>query len=384
MASIKWFMVLGILILASSIAFSFLPTPPDTGYGYSHPLSSSDGGSPPAKVNLTVQVLCNGTIITVTSLKGTPLNASIMVATTDFIYYLGETGEDGVVVLPYGQVPCGATSVEVLAHPKVGNYEYKRIDMAFDCPDNCAGCPNGQVSYQDRCVQCVSDSDCPAGTACAGNSCTQPGGTGNQTPVGPVCTPPGCCTQDDQCGAGKFCEISPTAASGKCSPIVCGSVVNHQLVPFECGSEDGCQSCPKPKVCEQNTCHLYGIQCPVTSATVGDTVTCTETKDGAPCNQCNGTFVGPNGGSTPFTTDGDGHFTLNLSQVGTYRIFPSGNPSAGASVLANASPVQTGGAPQGGQPSGGSSIWLFLIFILVIILAGGLVYWVFIKGPKKK
>jgi hypothetical protein len=389
MASIKWLMVLGILILVSSISFSTVIVTP--GYGYPNPFPGSSGGETILpKVDINVTVLCNETIITVTSPKtGLPLKSAIMVDTVTAIYYMGETGEDGTIVIPSSQLPrCGTLDVEFYANPRVKGYEHNSVRMAFSCPENCGqtgtGCPNGEVKYQERCVQCVSDSDCSTGLVCKANSCTSPPAaapTGNQTGGGPTCTAPGCCTQDNQCGDGKFCEISPTAVSGKCSPIVCGTVVNHQLVPYECGIENGCRSCIAPRVCEQNTCHLYGVQCPLTSANVGDTLTCTATRDGVSCDHCSGTFVGPNGDTIPFTTDSDGHFTINLSQVGSYKIVLSG---AGANVLVKGPAGPTGGTPQGGQQSGGSILWYILIILLLIILAGGAAYWVFVMGPKKK
>jgi hypothetical protein len=384
MTDTRLFLILGLMALFTSVAFA-------QGYGYDSD-DDDDGGNQHDPIYVDVQVLCDGTTITVTNAAGAPVKSMIMVATATAIYYQAETGDDGVAILPYGQVPCGTMNVEVLVNPDNSGYVMETIYMNFNCPDDCqpaqepgcttdqelvngqcvSRCPTGQVRVDGVCVQCASDSDCSNGMTCQNHVCVA---------GGDQCTPPACCKEDSECGQGSFCEIGAVAAVGKCAPIICGTVVNHQLVPYECGV--GCPSCIAPEVCEENVCHLYGIECPST-AKVGEQVTCTVTKDGEPCQACSGTITDPSGAEVPFTTDANGEFTYTPPKSGSYTVALPGTP-AETLLTVTAQPPASTGQPQGGSQQDGISLPLLLLLFLLLLILGGAAYMLLNgMGHKKK
>jgi len=393
MSTNRCIMILAILLLALPLAFP-------QGYGYGYSSSSSGGGDSytKPKVNVDVQILCDGTKINVTGKDGEPIQSSILISTPAAVYLLQDTDANGILIVAYGQVPCGSKGISVLANPFPAfrdKYAKKEVLMDFVCPSDCqqqpscstgqesingacvAKCPSGQSRVNGQCAECTSDTQCANGFICKEYKCVQ-----KETP--PACTAPNCCKEDSECGQGSFCQYGAAAAIGKCAPIVCGQVENHQLVPYACGSETGCKQCDSPGVCEEHACHVYDVQCPA-SGTIGAAVICTLYKDGAPCSECNGSMTDPSGAVVPFSTDADGRFSFTPKSSGKYSVKSTSDPLAESDVQVQ-QPSSTSGVPQGGANggtgTGGNNMLLIWIVILLIILIGAGIVWWLMKGKK--
>jgi peptidoglycan-associated lipoprotein len=84
-------------------------------------------------------------------------------------------------------------------------------------------CKQGQICFENKCVECTKDSQCPKGKRCSANAC--------------VSTPE--CTKDEQCPAGKVCQ------AGKCKACAADS---------ECGPGGSCQAgaCKRANKCTKD------------------------------------------------------------------------------------------------------------------------------------
>jgi len=212
---------------------------------------------------------------------------------------------------------------------------------------------------------CCSDSDCGAGGKCMGNSCIMPKGSYE-------------CVSDLQCPAQEYCNVPAGGAGGECEPVPpkpCGEVKNHMFVPYgyECGPEKGCPSCPEGLSCLNHECVGFGISCP-TSAFVGSDVTCTASREGAPCAGCAYKFVAPDGSGGTGFVDGDGKFTFRMDRNGTYRVSLFENGNDVKSIQVKALPKAEPEKPEGGQsvPDGALLLWALLVLAAIAI---ALAYW---------
>ncbi|MEI8255303.1 MAG: hypothetical protein WCJ30_06470, partial [Deltaproteobacteria bacterium] len=118
-----------------------------------------------------------------------------------------------------------------------------------------------------RCVQCLGDGNCPAGTLCVGEVCVPGCGPGRSCAGGATCCDAACLdTQSNvaACGAcGQRCTVangSPACAAGRCTVAAC-------TAPFaDCNGDpaDGCETDASSTVSD---CGVCGHACAFAGAT---------------------------------------------------------------------------------------------------------------------
>jgi hypothetical protein len=338
-------------------------------------------------LSISVQSLCNGTLVTVTD--GTNPVPGAQVSVLDVAagpIFSGNTDANGQFIFK----DCSRT-VRIYAS-KEGYYPSDVTQVLVDCAQcgptgggcsvdaNCpsdsqcsagscvpVSCPNGEVR-DHNCVpyQCTSDAQCSAGEKCTDHSCQS------------QCNPPGCCTSDSQCSDSQNCLMATGAPAsggsrGACHDITgCGSVSNHALVPYECGSGPGCKACQSGYACIDNKCLLVEVTCPA-SGKAGDQVTCTATVGGQPCKSCDFEYTDPSGKKTTGKTDENGNFVIPLDLVGIYSasLLEGGNIVRSIMVQVNPAAPAGGAAAPTAQPGGFdllSMLWILVLLLLVIIV----------------
>jgi len=393
MSATRLFLFLGLIALFTSVAFA-------QGYGYGYPESDDGGHHELEAINVNVQVLCNGTTITVTDGSGAPVNSMIMVATATAIYYQQETGDDGIAILPYGQVPCGSSDVEVIVNPRDSRYKLETIYIDFNCPADCqpvqepqcradSDCPATQQCTDGQCVpvQCgcgmVQNHQCVAYDCCSDSQCAA-----NELCENHACNPkPAECTADAQCAAAKYCDIPAGTAGGSCKDVTigdCGKVENHAFVPYgyECGTEPGCPSCPQDSVCVDHKCVQAELSCPSTG-TVGDSKPCEATENGVPCANCDYMVTDPTGKESSGKTDEDGNFDLPLTIKGTYTIALLKDGVVLKLIQVQAFPEAAPEEPvKPTSPGLDLGVMVALLFVLLLLAVGLVLYWRS-RGSKK-
>jgi peptidoglycan-associated lipoprotein len=82
-------------------------------------------------------------------------------------------------------------------------------------------CKQGQVCFNNKCVECTSDKQCPKGKRCSANACiSAPECTrDDQCPTGKVCQAGKCkaCASDSECGPGGSCQAGACKKATKCA-----------------------------------------------------------------------------------------------------------------------------------------------------------------------
>ena len=82
-------------------------------------------------------------------------------------------------------------------------------------------CKQGQVCFNNKCVECTEDAQCPKGKRCSANACiAAPECTkDDQCPAGKVCQAGKCksCATDNECGPGGTCEAGACKRANKCA-----------------------------------------------------------------------------------------------------------------------------------------------------------------------
>ena len=82
-------------------------------------------------------------------------------------------------------------------------------------------CKNGQVCFENKCVECRDDSQCPTGKTCKANACVAKAQCekDDQCPMGQVCQAGQCkpCASDGECGPGGRCEAGACQRPKKCA-----------------------------------------------------------------------------------------------------------------------------------------------------------------------
>jgi len=357
--------------------------PPTPGYGYGYEESHRNHASRPLSVDLNLS--CENNVVTVTSGGDPVLGAHV--AVIDIAggpIFSGDTDADGKVTFQ----GCG---MDVMVYASKSGYLPDSVDTALaacDCGSECSAdtdcssdmkcsdgscvavpCPCGEVAtHACNAYRCCSSSECSQGQVCENHACAvvTPTDTGNH------------CTQDNDCGPTEKCIV----ATGACSEITgCGSVTNHVLTPYECGSEANCPSCPSGESCRDHSCVSTVTQGP--TGTVGGTVTVQipdETE--APCKLCTIVITAPDGSTTTVQTDENGNVQLPLAMAGAYKLtlMRDGNPVNTIEVKSfPKSPpvVPTGGAAtQQGADSGS----LLAMLGLLVLLVGAVLVIVFMFG----
>jgi uncharacterized repeat protein (TIGR01451 family) len=222
-------------------------------------------------------------------------------------------------------------------------------------------CECGQI-VNNQCVayQCCADSDCPGGQVCESNTCVpkyecDPNGPGPED-------------DNDDCSGSEYCEIAANETGGFCKPVpgICGQVVNHVFIPFNCGDETGCPVCPSGYSCYSHNCLPLGITCPE-SGSVGSSVVCHATRNETPCSFCQLSVLAPDGSVISATSDANGDYVLALSTEGPYNVTLIGNgkPVKTLTVKALLVPGVALPLPSEGFPF---PLWILLILLLIPIL----------------
>lgn len=297
--------------------------------------------------------------------------------------FSGNTGEDGTVKF----TGCG---MDVMVYASKSGYLPDSMSKTLISCDRCGGqeqpgcSSDAQCAADKRCVNgacesvpctcgivqnhqctryaCCADADCVAGMVCQDHVCKQK----------PAEKPE--CTSDADCAATKRCDIPVGAAGGNCVEVTgCGTVENHRLIPYECGTEAGCQPCPAGQQCVANKCVASDLEGPETGF-VGDNAPLTATEDGKPCANCDLVITDPAGNTITGKTDENGAFSLPLKLAGNYTValLKDGNPVKQITLqsLPKATPEE------GGKPTAIDFSLLLLLFgALLIVIALGIIYW---------
>jgi hypothetical protein len=212
---------------------------------------------------------------------------------------------------------------------------FRSIETDFDfteCPikPECvadSGCGPSERCVNQTCslIQCqcgqAANHSCTPYPCCSDSQCTDGGTCINHSCKPKACSPPGCCGSDEDCASAKKCDKPTTATTGSCRDIsVCGLVQNHSVIQtYECGPGLDCPICPSTKACEDNKCVQYSVQCQP-SASVGDRIICSVTRDGKACIGCNVSLTDPSGARTQSTTDSSAQFAFNPDKAGNYTM----------------------------------------------------------------
>jgi parallel beta-helix repeat protein len=244
-----------------------------------------------------------------------------------------------------------------------------RCQSDSDCPLN-AVCQSGAcVPVPCECgepqnhtcskFQCCLDSNCPTGQTCISHLCVlKPG-----------------CFKDSDCADNRYCKIPTGASGGTCELVTgCGFASNHKLVPYECGFDSGCPSCPEGYTCTEYKCVQDDLTCPSTGI-IGDTKTCEAKENNQPCAHCDYVVTDPTGNLSSGRTDEDGHFNLPLRLEGTYKValLKNGTIVKAIEVRAfpKAQPVEPAKPTESSLDPG--TIFPLLSLLLLIILF--IIYW---------
>ena len=109
-------------------------------------------------------------------------------------------------------------------------------------------------------------------------------------------------------------------AYGACKDITgCGEVNAHKLIPYECGSEPGCPTCPDGESCKGHKCVSSDLKGP-SSGFIGEDANVSATEENKACINCDLIITDPLGNRISGKTDKNGNFTLPLMFNGTYQV----------------------------------------------------------------
>jgi hypothetical protein len=349
---------------------------------------------------------CDGNAVTVTS-SGALDGAHVVVVDTSpsgGIIFSGDTNSDGIVTF----TGCGM-NVNIFASKS--GYASESITEDLVACSQCAGqeqptgapggcssdgdCADNRKCSQGSCVpvecacgavsahscnsyECCSDAQCGAGKVCVNNACRES--------VPEACNAPSCCTADEQCAANQNCLAAtgaPASANvkGQCHDISgCGTVENHALVPYECGTEPGCQPCPQGAACTDHKCVATGLTAPQ-NGTAGGNVKVTASEGGAPCANCDLQITDPEGNVLTGQTDANGNFNLPLGLEGIYKISLLKDGSVLKSIDVVSLPKPAAAPAPGAAPSGDIFSALWVVGLLLVVVIG---IYLFAKGRPKK
>jgi hypothetical protein len=255
----------------------------------------------------------------------------------------------------------------------------------------------GMEGFEDRhitcapCAECVRDGDCNGQQACVGGRCTVV-----ECACGSVlqhrcenyacCADADCgqdricqnhsciktydCGSDSDCSDSQYCNRAAGAAKGYCTDLTgeCGQAQNHAWVKYACGSEPGCDACPRGSNCADHVCvPQLSIYAPDT-AIVGQGVNVTVLEGTGRCRNCQVSWTSPAGRTGTGKTDANGNLLIPLNEKGKYRIVLVKDPAKAATVNSVPKPAQ----PVAGQPVGILDAfvpympWLMLLLLIII------------------
>ncbi|MBI5047164.1 LamG domain-containing protein, partial [Candidatus Micrarchaeota archaeon] len=98
--------------------------------------------------------------------------------------------------------------------------------------------------------------------------------------------------QSPQCSLDSNCSNTQQCVSGACVEIIgCGSISNHVLTSYQCGSASNCPLCSQGSVCQQNICALAELS----AAQRNNSITITALIGGFVCSNCDVQVQTPDG-----------------------------------------------------------------------------------------
>jgi hypothetical protein len=274
-------------------------------------------------------------------------------------------------------------SVRILAS-KDGYSDVRVTKQLIECQEcvECvtdANCPTNRKCVEQKCVkfdcdcgfaenhactpyECCSDSACQPGEVCQGHVCTVP-----ENPFE--------CMNDTGCADDEYCKVAQGDAGGKCEKVIgCGEVKNHVLLPYQCGTAQGCPSCGVGQVCVNNTCKTYGLKGP-DNGFVGDNARVHVSEDNLPCRSCDLRITDPVGKVLSGKTDSSGNFTMPLQIIGNYTVSYTKNGTVIRTIRINslprAEPTEQGPKSIFAEENAGV-LWA-LILAAILVLA--VLYW---------
>ncbi|MBU1758366.1 carboxypeptidase-like regulatory domain-containing protein [Patescibacteria group bacterium] len=380
--------ILALMVLSCPLAFSatmYAQFPQLPGYdGYDGYDGDDDGGhQADPDLNIDLESDCEGVTVTVTTDQGAAVSGAEVTVGIPTLFH-GYTDSKGEVHFGFAcdrQVDVYAShSGYHSAHTfetliDCGQCEEPECDNDDDCPDN-QQCDDGQCvnvpcdcgvvsSHQCAEYECCANSDCPQGQVCQNHECTEPQG----------------CTSDGDCEPTEYCDIPVGAASGLCMPVTgCGEVVDHVLVPYECGDDPNCQECPEGFICVNYECVESSMEGP-DNGFVGDDAEFTGKKGDEVCANCDVEVTDPTGQKWTGKTDENGGFVLPLTMEGPYTIVLLENGKELAATVINAIPKSTPtdeGKPTVAEDEGGG-----LALILILLLLLGIIVVLYLRRGQK-
>ncbi len=238
-------------------------------------------------------------------------------------------------------------------------------------------CPRGRVvDHACELYECMVDADCPAGQVCIDHFCE----LAYECYLGDANTT---ADDNDDCDADEYCRVEEGDPGGTCEQVEgCGEIIDHALVPWECGDMEACPACPEGELCIGHACVAGDLSCPA-SGLVGDRKNCSAKEDGQPCINCDYLVTDPAGKNFTGKTDASGNLGLPLSLEGNYRVALLKDGEVMKILTIRALPRSQPGDE--GKPAAtgfGEAAPLFLVIVLLFIL-GAILYWRRRGGGKK-
>jgi len=331
-------MPLFLVLILAGLCFSFNYYPPDD-------------NDPSDSMTVSVISTCDGNTVSVTGNDGNISGAHVSVKEVPSANPVatGDTDAGGLFVFE----GCG-----------------KKVDVKVTNPDFFSETVTLELIGCGQCVPqpaCLDDTQCPAEQACAQGECAavvcQCGAVENHT-----CVEYECC--DD-----SACPLTQACADNSCQDVPsggCGIVANHTFIAYECGTE-GCPLCQEGYECIGNKCILSEVACP-SSGVVGTTGVCNATENGLPCANCDYVITDPAGRNATGLTDGNGSFSLPLSQQGKYLVALLKDGRAVRIIEITSMPRASGDT---GTPTAASTDLMPVMFgiLLLLLLAAAIYIW---------
>lgn len=181
------------------------------------------------------------------------------------------------------------------------------------------------------------------------------------------------CCSNEVCTAKEYCDISNGKKGGICKSIHgCGTIVNHTLIPYECGNTTLCPICPTNYQCINNKCMLYLIKAK-NETVVGEPVNIKVTENGLPCVFCVLTVYYQDGSLFSLKVNKDGVLAIIFTKAGTYLFTLLKDEKVVSSLQINIlqktvpNKELTLESQQEPMPSDVLSIIFFIIFFVIIL-----------------
>lgn len=322
-------------------------------YGYGYSCIPHDDNDKPRmdKLSVDVESSCDENLVTVTDGDGPVNNAKVSVQVVD-----------------NGPLDSGYTDSN-------GEFDFQGCDMKVSVYVNKDGYfPTTVEEGLVSCSSCEEGGEEPPPE----EPPTAPPPEEPQPETPPPTAPQRECTTDADCAVTHYCT-----AAFECMPVTgCGLVEDHALVPYECGDGPDCPSCKEGYTCVDNKCVQDEIE--GEDGFVGENSTVTVFCGGKPCANRDLQGTDPNGKSFTGKTDENGQFQLPLSFEGQYKIaLVDENGEVSAETILNALPMPQPTEPEK-KPDTTDNTLPTLLFILLLLLLGVVLYLRGRGGPKKK